>query len=133
MKQVKFSTLGEEVSFDHNGDPIASYDLMNWQRGQDGSLRLVKVGFYDASLADGRDLVINESVIQWPVGKQVRPISQSRCLVLRFLLSLFFVVFLTSLKNIKLAFYKLHLASLKSVLKHFPFTPLNTREMYQYI
>ncbi|CAB1349305.1 unnamed protein product, partial [Coregonus sp. 'balchen'] len=38
MKQVKFSTLGEEVSFDHNGDPIASYDLMNWQSGQDGSL-----------------------------------------------------------------------------------------------
>ncbi|XP_064841423.1 extracellular calcium-sensing receptor-like [Oncorhynchus masou masou] len=80
MKQVKFSTLGEEVSFDHNGDPIASYDLMNWQRGQDGSLRLVKVGFYDASLADGRDLVINESVIQWPVGKQaVRSVCSESC------------------------------------------------------
>uniref|UniRef100_A0A8K9UEW0 Olfactory receptor C family, x3 n=1 Tax=Oncorhynchus mykiss TaxID=8022 RepID=A0A8K9UEW0_ONCMY len=68
------------VSFDHNGDPIASYDLMNWQRGQDGSLRLVKVGFYDASLADGRDLVINESVIQWPVGKQVpRSVCSESC------------------------------------------------------
>uniref|UniRef100_A0A8C7U2M4 Olfactory receptor C family, x3 n=1 Tax=Oncorhynchus mykiss TaxID=8022 RepID=A0A8C7U2M4_ONCMY len=66
--------------FDHNGDPIASYDLMNWQRGQDGSLRLVKVGFYDASLADGRDLVINESVIQWPVGKQVpRSVCSESC------------------------------------------------------
>uniref|UniRef100_A0A4W5RHQ7 Olfactory receptor C family, x1 n=1 Tax=Hucho hucho TaxID=62062 RepID=A0A4W5RHQ7_9TELE len=80
MKQVKFSTFGEEVSFDHNGDPIASYDLMNWQRGQDGSLRLVKVGFYDASLADGRDLVINDSVIQWPVGKQVpRSVCSESC------------------------------------------------------
>ncbi|XP_029571785.1 extracellular calcium-sensing receptor-like [Salmo trutta] len=80
MKQVKFSTLGEEVSFDHNGDPIASYDLMNWQRGQDGSLRLVKVGFYDASLADGRDLVINDTVIQWPVGKQAaRSVCSESC------------------------------------------------------
>ncbi|KAJ7995382.1 hypothetical protein DPEC_G00243990 [Dallia pectoralis] len=71
MKQVKFSTLGEEVSFDHNGDPIASYDLMNWQRGQDGSMQLVKVGFYDASILDGRNLFMNESVIQWHVGMQI--------------------------------------------------------------
>uniref|UniRef100_A0A3B5QVU7 Olfactory receptor C family, x3 n=1 Tax=Xiphophorus maculatus TaxID=8083 RepID=A0A3B5QVU7_XIPMA len=49
MKLANFSTLGEEVNFDKNGDPIAYYDLMNWQTGPDGSLHLVKVGFYDAS------------------------------------------------------------------------------------
>ncbi|XP_042372794.1 extracellular calcium-sensing receptor-like, partial [Plectropomus leopardus] len=69
MRLVNFSALGEKVNFDHNGDPIAYYDLMNWQRRPDGSLHLVKVGFYDAS-SPGRSLVINESVIQWPVGKQ---------------------------------------------------------------
>ncbi|KAJ4936116.1 hypothetical protein JOQ06_017640, partial [Pogonophryne albipinna] len=70
MKRANFSALGEKVNFDENGDPIAYYDLMNWQRRPDGSLHLVKVGFYDASTPDGRSLVINESVIQWPVGKQ---------------------------------------------------------------
>ncbi|XP_016095969.1 extracellular calcium-sensing receptor-like [Sinocyclocheilus grahami] len=65
MKRTHFTTLGEEVRFDDNGDPIASYDLMNWQRGSDGSFQLVRVGFYDASLEDNKDLVINEPVIMW--------------------------------------------------------------------
>ncbi|KAK1900429.1 Extracellular calcium-sensing receptor [Dissostichus eleginoides] len=72
MKRANFSALGEKVNFDENGDPIAYYDLMNWQRRPDGSLHLVKAGFYDASTPDGRSLVINESVIQWPVGKQLK-------------------------------------------------------------
>lgn len=71
MKQANFSALGETVNFDQNGDPIAYYDLVNWQAGPDGSLRLVKVGFYDASLPAERSLVIDDSGIQWPVGKQV--------------------------------------------------------------
>jgi len=71
MKRANFSALGEKVNFDQNGDPIAYYDLMNWQRRSDGSLNLVKVGFYDASLPADRRLVINDSTIQWPVGKQV--------------------------------------------------------------
>lgn len=71
MRQAKFSTLGEKVNFDLNGDPIAYYDLMNWQRRPDGSLDLVKVGFYDASSPAAWGLFINYSVIQWPVGKQV--------------------------------------------------------------
>uniref|UniRef100_A0A3Q3SDE4 G-protein coupled receptors family 3 profile domain-containing protein n=1 Tax=Mastacembelus armatus TaxID=205130 RepID=A0A3Q3SDE4_9TELE len=62
--------LGEKVIFDQNGDPIAYYDLVNWQRKPDGSLNLVKVGFYDASSPAGQSLIINDSVIQWPVGKQ---------------------------------------------------------------
>lgn len=70
MKGANFSALGEKVNFDQNGDPIAYYDLMNWQRAPDGSLNLVKVGFFDASLP-GHSLVINDSVIQWPLGKKV--------------------------------------------------------------
>lgn len=70
MKRANFSALGEKVNFDLNGDPIAYYDLVNWQRRPDGSLQLVKVGFFDASSPGGRDLIINDSLIQWP-GKQV--------------------------------------------------------------
>uniref|UniRef100_A0A3B3D873 Olfactory receptor C family, x3 n=1 Tax=Oryzias melastigma TaxID=30732 RepID=A0A3B3D873_ORYME len=43
MKHANFSVLGKEVNFDLNGDPIAYYDLMNWQQMPDGSLSLVKV------------------------------------------------------------------------------------------
>uniref|UniRef100_A0A672GG30 Olfactory receptor C family, x3 n=1 Tax=Salarias fasciatus TaxID=181472 RepID=A0A672GG30_SALFA len=64
MKQANFSVLGENISFDQNGDPIAYYDLLNWQKMPDGSLHLVKVGFYDASMAAGRSLVINDSAVQ---------------------------------------------------------------------
>ncbi|XP_028274657.1 extracellular calcium-sensing receptor-like [Parambassis ranga] len=80
MKRANFSALGEEVNFDKNGDPIAYYDLVNWQKRPDGSLLLVKVGFYDASLPAGHTLVINESVIQWPAGKQAfRSVCSNSC------------------------------------------------------
>ncbi|XP_048121045.1 extracellular calcium-sensing receptor-like [Alosa alosa] len=74
MKQTTFTTLGEEVRFDENGDPIATYDLMNWQKGQDGLLRLVKVGYYDDSLAGEKGLIINESAVRWHKGFQT-PVS----------------------------------------------------------
>ncbi|XP_034723364.1 extracellular calcium-sensing receptor-like [Etheostoma cragini] len=80
MKRANFSALGEKVIFDQNGDPIAYYDLMNWQRMPDGSLNLVKVGFYDASSPAGRSLVINDSVIQWPVEKEAsRSVCSNSC------------------------------------------------------
>ncbi|KAJ8367765.1 hypothetical protein SKAU_G00077930 [Synaphobranchus kaupii] len=73
MKQTSFTIMGEEVSFNENGDPIASYDLVNWHQGRDGSLQLVKVGFYDASLGGEKDLFINESAIRFQGGQQVCP------------------------------------------------------------
>ncbi|TRY96336.1 hypothetical protein DNTS_021833, partial [Danionella cerebrum] len=81
MKRTHFSTLGEDVRFDDNGDPIASYDLMNWHRGADGSLQLVRVGFYDASLDDENDLVIDKSVIMWQQGEKApNSLCSSSCL-----------------------------------------------------
>uniref|UniRef100_A0A3B5AAH8 Extracellular calcium-sensing receptor-like n=1 Tax=Stegastes partitus TaxID=144197 RepID=A0A3B5AAH8_9TELE len=80
MKRANFSALGEKISFDQNGDPIAYYDLLNWQRRPDGSLHLVKVGFYDASSSAGRSLVINDSAIRWPLGKQAfRSVCSDSC------------------------------------------------------
>uniref|UniRef100_A0A3B5ABD1 Extracellular calcium-sensing receptor-like n=1 Tax=Stegastes partitus TaxID=144197 RepID=A0A3B5ABD1_9TELE len=78
--RANFSALGEKISFDQNGDPIAYYDLLNWQRRPDGSLHLVKVGFYDASSSAGRSLVINDSAIRWPLGKQAfRSVCSDSC------------------------------------------------------
>ncbi|XP_030600130.1 extracellular calcium-sensing receptor-like [Archocentrus centrarchus] len=80
MKHANFSALGEKVNFDQNGDPIAYYDLMNWQMAPDGSLNLVKVGFYDASLPAGHSLVINDSLIQWPLRKKaIRSVCSDSC------------------------------------------------------
>uniref|UniRef100_A0A3Q3GM12 Olfactory receptor C family, x3 n=1 Tax=Labrus bergylta TaxID=56723 RepID=A0A3Q3GM12_9LABR len=59
VNNANFSALGEKINFDQNGDPIAYYDLLNWQTRPDGSLRLVKVGFYDASMPAGRSLWLN--------------------------------------------------------------------------
>ncbi len=51
LREVSFFTeIGEKVFFDKNGDPAARYDLLNWQQGEDGTTKFVKVGFYDASL-----------------------------------------------------------------------------------
>ncbi|XP_067851813.1 extracellular calcium-sensing receptor-like [Heptranchias perlo] len=66
LTEVKFTNkLGEEISFDINGDPIASYDVINWQKRADGSVAFVKVGYYDAALPAGNELVLDESSILW--------------------------------------------------------------------
>ncbi|KAG2462625.1 CASR protein, partial [Polypterus senegalus] len=79
MRNVRFLTLGEEVSFDKNGDPIPSYDLINWQMGQDGSIEFVKVGYYDATLGTETELFINDSIILWR-GGQVSYFASCNCL-----------------------------------------------------
>lgn len=76
MKDVSFTVLEEEVSFDENGDPIASYDLVNWHAGSDGSVQFVKVGHYDASLGNENELVIDDSLIRWHGRQQVSPLSR---------------------------------------------------------
>lgn len=124
MKHANFSALGEKVNFDDNGDPIAYYDLLNWQSRPDGSLNLIKVGFYDASLPAGQSLVINDSVIQWPVGKQVCSLQTGLrpCLPLRLLyvllinitanLFLFMCTFKQAEENVTIKYNLLKLTSI---------------------
>uniref|UniRef100_A0A3B1KGA9 Olfactory receptor C family, v3 n=1 Tax=Astyanax mexicanus TaxID=7994 RepID=A0A3B1KGA9_ASTMX len=47
LQEVSFTVSGELVNFDAKGDSIPSYDLINWQKGRDGNIELVKVGMYD--------------------------------------------------------------------------------------
>uniref|UniRef100_A0A3B4CDR0 G-protein coupled receptors family 3 profile domain-containing protein n=1 Tax=Pygocentrus nattereri TaxID=42514 RepID=A0A3B4CDR0_PYGNA len=49
LKRVRFKTKdGEEVYFDKNGDPLAKYEIINWQTVEDHH-EFVTVGFYDFS------------------------------------------------------------------------------------
>uniref|UniRef100_A0A3P8Y9R8 G-protein coupled receptors family 3 profile domain-containing protein n=1 Tax=Esox lucius TaxID=8010 RepID=A0A3P8Y9R8_ESOLU len=74
LHNVSFSVSGEEVNFDQNGDTTPSYDLINWQRGEDGIPRFVTVGMYDGTKDSGKELVIQEEKIMWE-GHQSKVVS----------------------------------------------------------
>ncbi|XP_034403843.1 LOW QUALITY PROTEIN: extracellular calcium-sensing receptor-like [Cyclopterus lumpus] len=74
LKKVNFSQNGYDVSFDANGDPVATYELVNWQKSESGSIELVAVGHYDASLPVGQELRINRN-LTWVEGGTQVPVS----------------------------------------------------------
>ncbi|XP_035857571.1 extracellular calcium-sensing receptor-like [Sander lucioperca] len=74
LKKVNFSQNGYDVSFDANGDPVARYELVNWQKSESGSIMLVTVGHYDASLPVGQKFLINRNVT-WVDGGTRVPVS----------------------------------------------------------
>ncbi|XP_059363106.1 extracellular calcium-sensing receptor-like [Carassius carassius] len=77
LKEVSFFTeTGEKVFFDKNGDPAARYDLLNWQQGEDGTIKFVKVGFYDASLQPEFQLSFNNISIVWAKNQRQVPVSE---------------------------------------------------------
>ncbi|KAI4815073.1 hypothetical protein KUCAC02_005239 [Chaenocephalus aceratus] len=61
--------FGDNVFFDKNGDPPASYDLINWQL-KNGQVQHVTVGHF-SSAAD-KELSIQEERIVWREGKMVK-------------------------------------------------------------
>ncbi|KTG32448.1 hypothetical protein cypCar_00047832, partial [Cyprinus carpio] len=66
IRGVQFTIkTGEEISFDASGDPVARYDLVNWQPVQDGSLQFKNVGFYDSSLPSEQHLQVNQEHVLW--------------------------------------------------------------------
>ncbi|XP_053356891.1 extracellular calcium-sensing receptor-like [Clarias gariepinus] len=76
LKNLHFTTTaGEDVYFDENGDPAARYELLNWQQGTDGTIVLVKVGFYDGSLQTHLQLSINNISIAWAHNSSQVPVS----------------------------------------------------------
>ncbi|XP_054598489.2 extracellular calcium-sensing receptor-like [Nothobranchius furzeri] len=74
LKNVNFSRNGYPVSFDANGDPVAFYELINWQKSESGVIELVTVGYYDASLPKGQEFHINRNITWVDGGTQV-PVS----------------------------------------------------------
>ncbi|MBN3321138.1 CASR protein, partial [Atractosteus spatula] len=76
LKKVRFKTKeGDEVYFDENGDPAAKYDLLNWQMNKDGRIEFVTVGFYDASLPEGQQLILNNVSTVWAHNTHKAPVS----------------------------------------------------------
>ncbi|XP_014331076.2 extracellular calcium-sensing receptor-like [Xiphophorus maculatus] len=74
LQKVNFSKNGYHVSFDANGDPVAFYELVNWQKSESGVIELVTVGYYDASLPKGQEFRINRNITWVDGGTQV-PVS----------------------------------------------------------
>ncbi|KAM8769851.1 extracellular calcium-sensing receptor-like [Acanthopagrus schlegelii] len=71
LKKVNFSQNGYDVSFDANGDPVATYELVNWQKMESGSIEMVTVGLYDSSLPDGQEFLINKNLTWMDGGTHV--------------------------------------------------------------
>ncbi|KAG2462930.1 V2R1 protein, partial [Polypterus senegalus] len=75
LKRVNFtSKTGETVSFDDNGDPVARYELVNWQL-RDGIAEFVTVGYYDASLPENLQFTMNNVKIIWTHNQDQVPTS----------------------------------------------------------
>uniref|UniRef100_A0A7N8XRY2 Olfactory receptor C family, g4 n=1 Tax=Mastacembelus armatus TaxID=205130 RepID=A0A7N8XRY2_9TELE len=67
LKRVNFTVKNEDqVWFDSTGATVARYDVVNWQRGSDGSVQFKPVGYYDASLPPGKKFVLKTEAIVWP-------------------------------------------------------------------
>ncbi|XP_075891869.1 extracellular calcium-sensing receptor-like [Nelusetta ayraudi] len=62
LKKVNFTQNGHDVSFDVNGDPVARYELVNWQKEESGTVEMVAVGLYDASLPEGQEFHIHRNI-----------------------------------------------------------------------
>ncbi|XP_015216165.2 extracellular calcium-sensing receptor-like [Lepisosteus oculatus] len=74
LKKVSFTTkTGEQVSFDDNGDPVARYELVNWQLVNESTIQFKTIGYYDASLPAGRQFVMNQVNISWAGGQYEKP------------------------------------------------------------
>ncbi|XP_075891818.1 extracellular calcium-sensing receptor-like [Nelusetta ayraudi] len=74
LKKVNFTQNGYDVSFDVNGDPVATYELVNWKKEESGNIELVAVGLYDASLPEGQEFHIHRN-ITWMDGSTKVPVS----------------------------------------------------------
>ncbi|XP_043121058.1 extracellular calcium-sensing receptor-like [Puntigrus tetrazona] len=76
MRDVSFTmNTGENIFFDASGDPVARYDLVNWQPAQDGSLQFKHVGVYDSSLPLEERLQVNQKLILWAGKNGQLPVS----------------------------------------------------------
>ncbi|XP_026153822.1 extracellular calcium-sensing receptor-like [Mastacembelus armatus] len=70
LNKVNFTTPQGEGFYFQGADIPAKYDLVNWQKTPEGSLKLVLVGH-----VDGFDIHLNESAIQWSSGSNQVPVS----------------------------------------------------------
>uniref|UniRef100_A0A8C4EEJ1 G-protein coupled receptors family 3 profile domain-containing protein n=1 Tax=Dicentrarchus labrax TaxID=13489 RepID=A0A8C4EEJ1_DICLA len=76
IKNIKFKTKeGDEVYFNENGDPAAKYEIINWQPTENGIVKFVTVGLYDASLPAEKQLNLQNKSLFWAKNSQQVPVS----------------------------------------------------------
>ncbi|XP_030050948.1 vomeronasal type-2 receptor 26-like [Microcaecilia unicolor] len=79
LKNVQFKNgLGEDVSFDENGDITIGYDIINIVYLPNGIQRHEIIGSYNPYAPPGQDFTIDEKVIVWESDFTETP-PQSRC------------------------------------------------------
>ncbi|CAG6001854.1 unnamed protein product, partial [Menidia menidia] len=70
LQRVNFKNeFGDSVFFDENGDPPASYDIINWQL-KNGQVQHVKLGHFASDENGNYKLSIQEEKIVWRTGKK---------------------------------------------------------------
>ncbi|KAM6933473.1 extracellular calcium-sensing receptor-like [Xenentodon cancila] len=82
LEKVNFTTsIGDEVSFDENGDALPIYDVMNWMWLPDGRIDVHNVGEVKASAFKGEELKLDEDKIFWnfPSKKPPRSVCSENC------------------------------------------------------
>ncbi|XP_042329777.1 vomeronasal type-2 receptor 26-like [Sceloporus undulatus] len=77
LRGVSFNnSAGTRISFDHNGELVAGFDIINWVTFSNGSFLRVKVGSVDPMGPKDSMLHISENAIIWPSWfNQVQPLS----------------------------------------------------------
>lgn len=60
--------MGELVYFENNGEPSASYDIMNWYVNKSGEVNFVQVGQFDGAKGPGQELNISIEKVLWGGG-----------------------------------------------------------------
>ena len=67
LKEVEYTNqFGDETMFDQNGDPVAMYDLVNWQLGSNGEMQFITIGMFDGTAPAGRKkLQLQDNNILW--------------------------------------------------------------------
>ncbi|MBN3322048.1 CASR protein, partial [Atractosteus spatula] len=74
LKEINYTNeFGDQVYLDHNGEPVGTYDIINWQGNSDASIKFVTVGLFDASLPQDQQLLFHEEEIIWSGGKREVP------------------------------------------------------------
>lgn len=68
---MDFTTpVGEKVFFDENGDPSASYDIINWHVSTEGKVEFIKVGQFDVVKGPEQDFQLDLTKIFWGGGPE---------------------------------------------------------------
>ncbi|XP_048449492.1 extracellular calcium-sensing receptor-like, partial [Rhincodon typus] len=79
FEMVNFTAkIAETVHFNEIGDPVARYDIVNWQSAGVAA-DIVTVGYYDGSAPPGEEFSVVEEAVVWSEGRRKVAICYESC------------------------------------------------------